>query len=162
MIGAVSLPKAAASTRDAAPILTTSFFRREAEDRVDCVGGVVQSERGRGGGLDLSPGKSIEAPTTGGFHLLHDQIMPGPTPPRRSRFAVWRWPRWVWYVIVPLMVLGYPLSVGPAAVLYDGRLPPSMMTVAEIAYLPLIQVCELFPPLYDALQRYVQWWLDWA
>jgi hypothetical protein len=39
--------------------------------------------------------------------------MVDPSAPRRSIFAVWCWPRWVWYVIVPMMLMAYFLSPEP-------------------------------------------------
>lgn len=32
---------------------------------------------------------------------------------RRSIFAIWRWPRWVWVALVPVMPVGYFFSATP-------------------------------------------------
>src|SRR5438552_2977994 len=36
-------------------------------------------------------------------------MTPEPTPPRRSLFAVWRWPRWTWCVVALLIPPAYLL-----------------------------------------------------
>jgi hypothetical protein len=36
---------------------------------------------------------------------------PRPNPPRRNWLAVWRWPKWTWVVVVPLMLVSYFVSV---------------------------------------------------
>src|SRR5262245_29821783 len=38
---------------------------------------------------------------------------PRPNPPRRNMFAIWRWPKWGWFVIVSVMLVAYPLSFAP-------------------------------------------------
>jgi hypothetical protein len=38
---------------------------------------------------------------------------PRPNPPRRSVFAAWHWPRWVLWLIVPLLPVFYFLSAAP-------------------------------------------------
>jgi hypothetical protein len=38
---------------------------------------------------------------------------------RHSVFTVWRWPRWTWAVIIPVLVVCYPLIVGPFVWMVD-------------------------------------------
>ena len=79
--------------------------------------------------------------------------------PRRSLFAVWRWPRWIWFVSVPLLLAAYPFSIGPAVWLVEkGYLSDSTTEVLGTAYLPMLITAETVPPLEHALEQYLEWW----
>jgi hypothetical protein len=79
---------------------------------------------------------------------------------RRSLFAVWRWPWWVWALIVPLLLIAYPLSIGPVYwMLSREGVPPVAWTVIGAVYAPLGFVSEYIPPLKRAIELYLYWWI---
>lgn len=89
--------------------------------------------------------------------------MPTPAPPRRSRFAVWRWPRWVRFAVILLMLFGYPLSFGPAIYLVQKNyIPHSCGEVLNVVYTPLFVACSVTPVTHRALFAYLDWWVEWA
>ena len=85
--------------------------------------------------------------------------MSGQPYPRRSLFAVWRWPRRVLIPLALLMLLGYPLSVGPAVWLAEHfHATNAVETAIEAIYFPLVIACEYIPPLERLLEVYLEWW----
>lgn len=79
-----------------------------------------------------------------------------PNPPRRSVFAVWRWPRWVWIVLVTLSVL-YPFSCGPVFyTMQRADVPDDWIVCVSYCYLPLFVVCEFVP----ACGMFIDWQFD--
>lgn len=86
-----------------------------------------------------------------------------PPKPRRSLFAVWHWPRWVWFVIVPTMLVWYPLSIGPMVYLFaKGYLPENSGNTLNTVYAPLHSVCAKTETTDRALSYYIQWWAHLA
>lgn len=81
--------------------------------------------------------------------------------PRRSVFAVWHWPRWTWAIVVVLMLVGYPLSIGPAYwMLGMGVIPQTATTVEFLRafYYPLNAASENSEWLRTAIDRYHRFW----
>jgi hypothetical protein len=60
------------------------------------------------------------------------------------------WPAWL---AIGILVL-YPLSTGPAAMLYQHHLLPE--SVLQILYAPIIYVCDHNATINDALEWYVE------
>jgi hypothetical protein len=85
--------------------------------------------------------------------------MDQPQNPRRSLFAPWRWPRWTLILLAVLMLLGYPLSIGPIVWLGNhAYLSDEAMLIAEIIYLPIEAAGELFLPIKVVLNAYRKLW----
>lgn len=83
--------------------------------------------------------------------------------PRHSLFAVWHWPRWVWFVIVPVILLAYPLSIGPATYLFaKGYLGENSGHALNQFYDPLHSICARNETSDAALSYYIQWWAHLA
>ena len=77
------------------------------------------------------------------------------TEPHKSRAALWI----TLSVLVPLL---YGLSVGPVAMVSQGKsLSPAVEKTFEIFYAPLILLHE-HTPLKKPLDDYVTWWIKLA
>jgi hypothetical protein len=63
--------------------------------------------------------------------------------------------------ITALVILGYPLSVGPAAwVAGNSWCPPWLEHSLEVAYFPLEWLAENSPAwLREAIYGYAEWWI---
>jgi hypothetical protein len=83
-----------------------------------------------------------------------------PLPPRIAWFAPWTWnrKRRSFWLIVPVLIIAYPLSLGPMLWLSDRhRLPQWANSTLECVYFPLLLVVQT--DLGDAtLGRYVGFW----
>jgi hypothetical protein len=62
-------------------------------------------------------------------------------------------PVWLWAVLVLLLL--YPLSIGPAAKFLDDRPGTRTEKVLDVVYAPLGYVCEHFSPAGKLFQWYV-------
>lgn len=94
------------------------------------------------------------------FTMPPEPTPAAPIPFRRLLLMPWRWSRWIWVVILPLMLLSYPLSVGPVVWLSEaGYISDSAADIAEFAYEPLSMAAEFCPPIELALAVYIDWWL---
>ena len=83
--------------------------------------------------------------------------------PRRSLFAVWHWPRWTWAVVVMLMLLAYPLSMGPVEWAWQReKIPPQVVSLLAKFYRPVLFVVDRYPPARRAFDRYIAWWGWWG
>lgn len=86
--------------------------------------------------------------------------MPDQPPPRRSLFAVWRWPRWTCVIAVFLVLAGYPLSIGPVNwLLYNGYIPMEAASVVQIIYTPLGFLAGNSEFITNTLNRYIGLWV---
>lgn len=56
-----------------------------------------------------------------------------------------------------LVFIVYPLSIGPAVVLYEKH--PSMDAIFEVLYAPLVALTENCPPLEEFFDGYVRFWV---
>lgn len=82
---------------------------------------------------------------------------------RRSLFAVWHWPRWTWFVIVPMMLLAYTLSIGPMTWLSRlGYLPSWTDGPIYVMYRPLTLAAAQSESAGKMLTNYVAWWNESA
>ena len=80
-------------------------------------------------------------------------------PPRLAWFAVWRWKR-RWRVgLILVLLVGYPLSLGPLAWL-DARkqLPPEALPIVQVVYSPLGIACQLSDWCTILMGGYINWW----
>lgn len=77
------------------------------------------------------------------------------TQPCPSWFAVWRWPRWVWYVLAVLMPVLYILALPPVFYLANHSRPKNNVFVqaAGLFWLPAI----LLSGHYESLDRLWDW-----
>ena len=79
-----------------------------------------------------------------------------PTPDHGASKPRSRWPTYLAVGMVLLLVL-YPLSAGPVDwLVQNGYLSPRAAIYS--AYIPLVRFADLFPPLRDVLNWYVNWW----
>lgn len=86
--------------------------------------------------------------------------MTDPTP-RRSIFAVWHWPRWAWVIVVPLLLIVYPLSMGPASRLYySDSISREGRDVLLIVYKPLRIACGESEFIARAMDWYTRLWFE--
>jgi len=63
----------------------------------------------------------------------------------------------VWLIVVVLLPASYVLSLGPAIWLYQHDYLPDNY---GLAYWPLERLCEICPPIGDALRWYANLWLN--
>lgn len=71
----------------------------------------------------------------------------------------WRWSRWTWATIIMLM-LAYPLSIGPVArASFRGYLPPEASGAMIIVYFPVTATAKQCDPLANVLEWYIIWWI---
>ena len=76
-------------------------------------------------------------------------------PAMRDRQGSHRWGPAAAAVLLLILPLLYPLSVGPVALIYDSLGQPDGMDFLEVVYEPLNYLPE---PLGAALDRYVELW----
>ena len=69
---------------------------------------------------------------------------PEPRQPRRSLFAVWRWPWWVRSIVGVLVPATYVLSAAPIAYLLNATGTRNDRTIAcfNAVYMPLVLVAQ--------------------
>lgn len=80
-------------------------------------------------------------------------------PFRQLVLMPWRWNRWIGILAVPLMLVAYPLSVGPVVWLYEkGYMSDSLAETVSMAYLPVTLAAESSPAAEYALNWYLEWW----
>jgi hypothetical protein len=91
--------------------------------------------------------------------IVTDDVPPAePLPLSLRWFALWRWKR-RWQILVPVLVLGYPLSFGPLVWLHDRqRLPQFASRVLKGLYAPLEMICERSEWWGSAVRYYVELW----
>jgi hypothetical protein len=88
-----------------------------------------------------------------------DQAPDNPKPARQSVFAVWAWPRWAWVALALLILVVYPLSIGPVSWLSaHGYIPKNAERVLTLLYLPVFIATFLSPALWEIMGKYVTWW----
>ncbi len=64
-------------------------------------------------------------------------------------------------MLVPLMLLSYPLSAGPVIWMFNqGYLPRSSLILLMVLYSPLETACEQVRLLDWTIGAYVRWWRD--
>lgn len=79
-----------------------------------------------------------------------------PLPKSILRYAPWRWRRR--WLVIPILMIAYPLSLGPVVWLHDRqRLPEGSRDVLMAIYLPLWFVMQTEPGR-QTLGRYVGFW----
>ncbi len=79
---------------------------------------------------------------------------------RRSILAVWKWPSWAWYVVVVLMLVGYPLSMGPYAWLVEHEyLSPPVEMALGYFFMPIRLLVIIVPPLEAPYAWYLRLWM---
>ena len=62
-------------------------------------------------------------------------------------------------VVVAMLLVGYPLSLGPAILLYQQRIPSWARDGIVDFYKPLAEIRGYFPrPVQTAFREYVQRW----
>ena len=77
----------------------------------------------------------------------------------RSMFAVWRWRKRVLIPLAFLMLLGYPLSLGPVCWLFErGYAPASAEPIVIVIYYPLLIACENNSVAQNIFDPYADWW----
>jgi hypothetical protein len=79
-------------------------------------------------------------------------------PPRVSWFAVWRWKRRKRIALsIAIVLVGYPLSIGPALMLAGNRtISP---TFVATAYRPITYWCWRLPYVgSNVIRDYMHWW----
>lgn len=73
----------------------------------------------------------------------------------------WHWPQWVWFVIAPVMLFGYPLSIGPVAYLtVNEYFSDETIRALTVFYWPLLNACGKTEVTEEALNRYCNWWVN--
>jgi hypothetical protein len=98
-----------------------------------------------------------------GFCYIGGMNEPRENEPRRSIFAVWKWRCWVWFVVLPLMSLAYPLSLGPAMwFAHRTNSPQWLFSFLFATYRPLVRAVETFEPAEKILWEYEKWWIESA
>jgi hypothetical protein len=68
-----------------------------------------------------------------------------------------RWPTYLAVVLVLLLIV-YPLSIGPAAVAMYRLKSDAFITVMGICYKPVVLSASTTPQTENMLDEYVTWW----
>lgn len=77
----------------------------------------------------------------------------------------WRWPKSAWMVIVPVLLIAYPLSAGPKCAIffrYRNVIPSWLHDASAIPYQPLAIVREAYRPFDVAMGLYCARWVSFA
>ena len=99
----------------------------------------------------MSPGSPIP---------VMDQASDNPHLVRHSLFAFWRWPRWTWIFVGPMLPASYIFSIGPIVWLVEHNLVPApVMPFLMFVYQPLELLAQM-PSIGHALRIYVEWWRE--
>lgn len=71
--------------------------------------------------------------------------------PHRSLFAIWRWPRWTWAVIVPMLASLYVLSAVPVvrALRHTNLSANTIESLVHTVYFPLVIADRQIPACRD-------------
>lgn len=84
--------------------------------------------------------------------------------PRRSVFAVWHWPQWVWFAIIPPMLAAYVQSAGVILFLAEMDLlndvPAAILYPVSMAFYPgylAIENCEFLGSILNWEQETLLW-----
>lgn len=86
--------------------------------------------------------------------------MATPTPPPRSWFTIWRWK---WVMIYVLLLIAYPLSMGPVAWVIERRnLPEKLAAPAFVGFYSPIYISAYVLGMNDAVVTYCEWWRSLA
>ena len=85
-----------------------------------------------------------------------------------AAFAVWlavriinRREKWAkWTAVAYVVLVGYPLSFGPVAWILANAVPPAVVGIVLVFYMPLMIVAEATGPTKELLQWYVHQWAE--